>query len=78
MKNATQTLATSSFIKALFATLSVATVVTFAGGLKAAEQQAVAQAAAEKMEVRVVEPIVVVARRDIRLAERIEVVAHRS
>ncbi len=77
MNNATYT-PTSTFTKTAFAALAIALVASFAGGLKASEQNAVAQAAGAKLEVRVVEPIVVMAKRDIRQLEVVQVVGHRS
>jgi hypothetical protein len=77
MKNA-QYIASSNVAKAAFAALAIAVVASFAGGLKASEQNAVAQASAAKMEVRVAQPMVILAKRDIRQLQIVEVVGRRS
>jgi hypothetical protein len=77
MNNATYT-PTSTLTKTAFAALALAVVASFAGGLKASEQNAVAQAASVKLEVRVVAPVVVIAKRDIRQLEMVEIVGHRA
>jgi hypothetical protein len=77
MKNA-QYNPTSTVTKAAFAALALALVASFAGSLKASEQNTVAQAATAKMEVRVVEPMIVIAKRDIRQLEVVQVIGHRS
>lgn len=77
MKNA-QYIASSNLAKVAFAALAVAVVTSFAGGLKASEQNAVAQASVSKMEVRVAQPMVILAKRDIRQLQIVEVIGHRS
>jgi hypothetical protein len=77
MKNAQYT-PTSTVTKAAFAALAIALVTSFAGGLKASEQNAVAQATTAKMEVRMAEPMLVTAKRDIRQLEVVQVMGHRS
>jgi hypothetical protein len=77
MKNA-QYIASSNVAKAAFAALAIAVVASFAGGLKASEQNAVAQASAAKMEVRVAQPMVILAKRDIRQLQIVEVIGRRS
>jgi hypothetical protein len=77
MKN-TQYIASSNVAKAAFAVLAIAVVASFAGGLKASEQNAVAQASAAKMEVRVAQPMVILAKRDIRQLQIVEVIGRRS
>lgn len=77
MKNAQYT-ASSKAAKIAFATLAVALIASFASGLKASEQNAAAQAAVSKMEVRIAEPMVILAKRDIRQLQVVEVIGHRS
>ena len=69
MNNA-QYIATSTLAKTAFAALAVAVVASFAGGLRASEQNAAAQAATSTLEVRVVEPVVVIAKRNTVIAAR--------
>jgi hypothetical protein len=81
MKNAQYT-PTSKVTKAAFAALAIGLVTSFAGSLKASEQNAVAQASmantTAKMEVRIAAPILVTAKRDIRQLEVVQVIGHRS
>lgn len=65
--------------KIAFAALAALSITAFAGGLAFAQQQTVHQvAAAMPMEVRVLEPVIVTAKRDVRKVARIEVVGYRS
>jgi ribosomal protein L17 len=77
MNNASY-IASSTAANMVYAALAFATVASFATAMNASEQAAVTQAKASAMQVRVAEPMVVVAKRDVRHLDRMEIVGHRT